>query len=206
MVILFVLSPPKTMITYFTPTEILSIFANILLFYHISEPLLQAYFNPTLLTWDSFLFSKPYVICMVLCLTEFFLEWKLVGELKGHSFFVYLGLSMVVLGEVIRKVAIITAAHNFTHTVQYRRRDNHVLVSHGIYAYIRHPGYLGWFLWTIGNQILLLNPCCLLLFTIVSWNYFADRITDEETQLIQFFGDDYKKYRQKTPTWIPFIR
>jgi uncharacterized membrane protein len=32
------------------------------------------------------------------------------------------------------------------------------------YRYVRHPGYLGWFIWAVGTQVLLANPVCTLLF------------------------------------------
>ena len=32
---------------------------------------------------------------------------------------------------------------------------------------IRHPGYLGWMVWAIGTQVLLLNPLSTVLFTIM---------------------------------------
>ena len=32
---------------------------------------------------------------------------------------------------------------------------------------MRHPGYLGWYLWAVGTQVLLLNPVSTLLFAVV---------------------------------------
>jgi protein-S-isoprenylcysteine O-methyltransferase len=59
----------------------------------------------------------------------------------------------VIAGEFLRKLAMWTAQHNFTHIVQDRRRDEHVLVTHGIYGYSRHPSYVGWFLFSVGTQV-----------------------------------------------------
>ncbi len=33
--------------------------------------------------------------------------------------------------------------------------------------YIRHPGYLGFLLWCVGTQLLLVNPVSCITFTIV---------------------------------------
>ena len=33
-----------------------------------------------------------------------------------------------------------------------------------------------------------------------------DRIEYEENKLIEFFGDEYKEFRAKTPTYIPLIK
>lgn len=35
------------------------------------------------------------------------------------------------------------------------------------FRYIRHPGYLGWLVWSVGTQVLLINPICTVLFGIV---------------------------------------
>ncbi len=74
------------------------------------------------------------------------------------------GLALVIVGETIRKAAILTAGHNFTHLVQLTRRSQHTLVTHGVYRHIRHPAYLGWLLWCVGTQLLLRNPVCTIFF------------------------------------------
>jgi protein-S-isoprenylcysteine O-methyltransferase len=102
---------------------------------------------------------------------------------------------------------MITAQASFTHAIQYQVRQEHKLITHGIYHYIRHPGYLGWFLWAPATQLMLMNPICFVLFLGWAWYFFNDRIPHEEEVLIDtMFGDAYRKYRERTPTWIPFIK
>ncbi|KAK9916461.1 hypothetical protein WJX75_002863 [Coccomyxa subellipsoidea] len=112
---------------------------------------------------------------------------------------------MIIVGELIRKIAMVTAKHNFTHVLQSERRDNHVLVKHGIYRYFRHPGYFGWFLWMLGTQVLLVNPICTMIFAFVAWHFFKQRIVFEEEQLQWFFGQEYDEYAEKVPIRIPFL-
>lgn len=75
--------------------------------------------------------------------------------MKQHSYVSLVGLALVVCGEVVRKLSMITAATNFNHYVQYRKQQDHQLVTHGIYSLCRHPSYVGWFLWSIGTQVSL---------------------------------------------------
>lgn len=35
-----------------------------------------------------------------------------------------------------------------------------MLVTRGVYRLCRHPGYLGWYAWAVGTQLLLCNPIC----------------------------------------------
>jgi protein-S-isoprenylcysteine O-methyltransferase Ste14 len=40
---------------------------------------------------------------------------------------------------------------------------------------------------------------------VQAWRFFQLRIPVEEELLENFFGDAYRVYRMRTPTWIPFI-
>ena len=51
---------------------------------------------------------------------------------------------MVVIGQFIRSLAMVTCGESFNHLIQTERKDNHVLVTHGIYKYLRHPRYVNW--------------------------------------------------------------
>jgi protein-S-isoprenylcysteine O-methyltransferase len=129
------------------------------------------------------------------------------------------GLIMCIVGDTIRKTAILTAQRNFTHQVQYVRRPNHVLVTNGLYNYCRHPSYMGWFYWSIGTQVCigpnvqptctqlaLCNPVCTIIYALAAWYFFSERIDDEEQTLLRFFGHQYFDYQRKVPrTGVPFI-
>ena len=100
---------------------------------------------------------------MVIASIEYWIEAFLVPSIK-LPWVTYIGIALVLAGEVLRKVGIITAGHNFTQRVQFEHRPQHVLVTQGIYKYMRHPGYAGWVLWAIGTQLVLCNPICTVLF------------------------------------------
>ncbi len=46
----------------------------------------------------------------------------------------------------------------------------------GDVRFFRHPGYLGFLIWSVGSQVLLCNPVCTVGYTIVMWRFFRDRI------------------------------
>ncbi|KAL7978573.1 hypothetical protein Chor_005555 [Crotalus horridus] len=116
------------------------------------------------------------------------------------------GLLMVVLGDCLRKAAMLTAGSNFNHIVQNEKSESHRLVTRGVYGWCRHPSYVGWFSWSIGTQVLLCNPVCLVGYTVVSWRFFRDRVEEEERSLIHFFGEEYLAYKEKVHSGLPFIR
>ncbi|EDV39176.1 uncharacterized protein Dana_GF24629 [Drosophila ananassae] len=176
--------------------------------FHYSEFLVIAYANPRTLSLDSFMLnhSVHYGLAAAASWIEFSLELYFLPEFKRFSYIWLLGIGMCFFGELVRKAAIITAGRSFTHLVQDEKHSDHKLITHGIYAYCRHPSYVGWFWWSIGTQIILLNPICIGLYTLVSWLFFHDRVYVEEYSLLNFFQSDYVRYQKRVPTGLPFIR
>jgi protein-S-isoprenylcysteine O-methyltransferase len=86
------------------------------------------------------------------------------------------GLALIVIGQAARSVAMGTAATNFNHIVQHQRAMGHELVQHGIYRYLRHPSYFGFFWWAIGTQLVLGNVFGLCLYVVILWGFFNSRI------------------------------
>ena len=184
----------------------LVMFVACLGFFHTSEYALVWMFNPNELSRESWLLSTSYCAAMALAVVEYFVESAAVPHWKNQSeSLVWAGFLVVVLGEALRKGAILTARANFTHAIQMERRPQHQLVTHGVYSICRHPGYLGWMLWCVGTQVLLRNPACTLIFLVWSWKFFAERIPYEEKILLEMFGRRYRDYAEKTRLWIPLI-
>lgn len=191
-----------------SPTAYLGMYLTSLSFFHMSEYILTALYNHTTLTTDSFLInhSTAFVSAMISSFVEYFIEAYFFPWMKAYKWISRLGLLLVITGELLRKVAMITAASNFTHQVQSYKRSSHKLVTHGVYSLSRHPSYAGWFYWSVGSQLLLCNPVCFVGFVVATWVFFQDRILDEEMLLLQFFGQEYEDYRKKVGIGIPFVK
>ena len=112
-----------------------------------------AIYSPNKLSVDSFLLnhSPEYQIAAFASWLEFALELWLLPQIKNIFIVSSVGLLLMVGGDALRKLAMITAASNFTHLIQTKKDKNHVLVSNGIYGICRHPGYAGWFWWSAGE-------------------------------------------------------
>lgn len=119
--------------------------------------------------------------------------------------FPIIGLCVVFLGQFSRTLAMYTAKESFNHYIQREHMNKHKLVTWGIYRYLRHPSYFGFFWWFIGTQLWLGNLAVLALGIFKLWNFFNYRIKFEEKFLINFFGQDYTDYKSKARTGIPFI-
>lgn len=193
----------------FPTLNVFGAYLQCLTFFHLSEFVVTALYNAKECSTDSFLLnhSMEYALAALASWFEFFIEAALFPQwfkLNGYTW--YLGLFLIMSGELFRKLAMYTAGTNFNHYVQEKRQDDHILVTRGVYSFVRHPSYFGWFYWSIGTQILLANPICTILYAIASYKFFESRIKFEEFHLIKFFGKQYQQYQARVTSGIPFVK
>lgn len=176
--------------------------------FHYTEYLIIAWSNPRSLSTDTFMLnhSSAYIMAAVTSWIEFCVEVYFCPWLKQSTWPLILGIVVCIAGEILRKLAIITANTNFNHIVQFRKVEGHTLVTHGVYKFMRHPSYAGWFWWSIGTQIVMANPICVILYAIASWKFFHERILIEEVTLVNFFQRQYVDYQERTCSGVPFVR
>ncbi len=84
-------------------------------------------------------------------------------------------------------------------------REQHALVTDGLYRYVRHPMYTAFFMWALAQALLLPNwiagPAGLVGFGTL----FLFRVGREEQMMLDNFGDDYRAYMKRTARLIPGI-
>ncbi len=83
-------------------------------------------------------------------------------------------------------------------------REDHQLITHGIYRFTRNPIYLGAIMALVGIPVHVasLNG---LLTSLVLIPIVLNRIRMEEELLTEEFQDAYREYRATTRKLIPFI-
>ena len=84
-------------------------------------------------------------------------------------------------------------------------RQDHRLITEGVYQHVRHPMYLAFWLWAVAQALLLPNWVAglsgLLGFGIL---YFL-RVAQEEQLMLETFGDDYRVYMARSKRLIPGV-
>ena len=88
-------------------------------------------------------------------------------------------------------------------TVTVALRDDHELITSGVYRYIRHPMYSAHLIWAIAQIMILHNWIAGYSFLIVQIPFYLIRIKNEEAMMIEQFGDAYKTYMEETYRLIP---
>ena len=96
---------------------------------------------------------------------------------------------------------LISAAWKVLHGAQ--RRDQLALT--GPYAWVRHPQYLGFILIMFGFLMQWPTLLTLAMFPVLAWMYVRLAI-HEERDTLQRFGDEYRKYMNKVPGFLPRLR
>lgn len=178
--------------------------------FHLMEFFVTAFFNPTVVSSNSFLLnhSKAYTVAAMIASTEFWLRFcfsSSTTQSLAWKLITILGIAMVLSAQTMRSYAMMQCGESFNHYIQTQKKDNHVLVTDGIYKYFRHPSYTGFYYWSIGTQLVLHNPVAAILFGVAGWKFFCQRIPYEERSLIRLFGDEYYEYLQRSYVGIPFV-
>jgi len=175
--------------------------------FHLCEFFTTAVFNPSVTSADSFMVnhSKPYTAAALVSLIEFTTRITFFPDQNSQKLF-FIGIIFMVGGQLCRSLAMITCGESFNHYIQQDKKENHVLVTHGIYGILRHPSYVGFFYWAVGTQLVLCNPISLILYVPAAWTFMRYRIAYEEGTLRQHFPDGaYEKYAARTYLGIPFL-
>lgn len=197
----------------FTQFRNFNVYIIALSLFHFLEFYVTAKVNPGKVNSDSFLLNNgigylgAHMFGVLECLVEsiFFPNMKKISNSWVAIFLTIIGVILILLGQLSRSMAMYQAGKSFSHILKTEKLDDHTLVTTGIYGYLRHPSYFGFFWWAIGTQLLLLNPIALIVFVGVLWSFFNKRILIEEKYLIQFFGEQYINYKKRVKVWIPLI-
>ena len=84
-------------------------------------------------------------------------------------------------------------------------RENHELVTSGVYRKVRHPMYSAFWLWAIAQALLLPNWAAGFAGLAGFGILFFGRITREERMMLETFGDSYRAYMERTGRIFPSI-
>jgi protein-S-isoprenylcysteine O-methyltransferase Ste14 len=82
-------------------------------------------------------------------------------------------------------------------------RDNHQLITDGIFKYIRHPMYAAHLLWAVAQPLILANWIAGFSFLLPQLAQYALRVGQEEQMMIDHFGNAYQDYIKSTGRLLP---
>ncbi|HML42915.1 MAG TPA: isoprenylcysteine carboxylmethyltransferase family protein, partial [Hyphomicrobium zavarzinii] len=86
--------------------------------------------------------------------------------------------------------------------VLYQAQRHHALATGGVYAYVRHPQYVGFVLVMFGFLLQWPTLLTLAMFPVLVFMYVRLARAEERESLAEF-GADYERYMQEVPGFIP---
>jgi protein-S-isoprenylcysteine O-methyltransferase Ste14 len=116
---------------------------------------------------------------------------------------VLIGIAIIILGILIRLIAIKQLGKFFT--VDITIRKDHQLMQNGFYKFLRHPSYTGSLISFLGFGFSLNNWISIAIVFLPTFFTFIYRISIEEKVLTEQFGKQYTEYKSKTKRLIPFV-
>ncbi len=114
----------------------------------------------------------------------------------------FTGMILILVGATIGILAIYkNRLHNFN--IISDIKDGCILITDGIYAYIRHPMYTSVLVTMLGVVFLYMNSYEIVLYLILLLNMLIKMFYEES--LWHCNGDEYREYSQNTSRLIPFV-
>jgi protein-S-isoprenylcysteine O-methyltransferase Ste14 len=115
-------------------------------------------------------------------------------------------LRLVMVGAAVLGILLVSWGYralgkNWAPSVSGVRKDT-VLVTNGLYGFVRHPIYLGAFIFLVALSLVAAN-LVILLPTLALLALLYASIDEEEAMLAARFGDEYREYMKRTPRFIP---
>jgi protein-S-isoprenylcysteine O-methyltransferase Ste14 len=114
------------------------------------------------------------------------------------------GAACLAVGLWVLHRSHVDLGRNWSNTLELR--EDHALVTSGIYARVRHPMYVALLLHGVGQALVVPNliagPSFLVPFALL----VLVRLPKEEQMMRDAFGPAYEGYAAKTPRLLPFGR
>lgn len=129
------------------------------------------------------------------------------GVLWGHTLINeigYLGMYINIAFIIVAAFLIVNGWYNIYHKYWNKEKGKGKIVNTGVYKYIRHPQYTGFFLLTLGMIFEWATLPTIIMWPIIFRMYYG-LAKKEEQDMVEEFGEEYIEYMSKTKRFIPFI-
>ncbi|MBR0674025.1 protein-S-isoprenylcysteine O-methyltransferase [Neoroseomonas soli] len=85
-------------------------------------------------------------------------------------------------------------------------REEHSLITEGVYRFVRHPMYSAFWMWAIAQALTLQNWVAGPAGIIGFGTLYLFRVGREEALMRETFGAQWDEYALRTPRVVPFAR
>ena len=133
---------------------------------------------------------------------QFFLIGLMLLPLVEAVHYKFLGIIFLIVGVSVGALAILKHPRN-NFNIRPDIKENCLLMTDGVYAYIRHPMYFSVIVSMLGILLLRFSVLELVLYLLLVFNMLIKMFYEES--LWHCEGREYREYAQKTKRLIPYI-
>jgi protein-S-isoprenylcysteine O-methyltransferase Ste14 len=131
-------------------------------------------------------------------------NWIAVADYDPPPWLGWLGIPVAVLAVIGFYRAHADLGNNWSATLEIR--EQHAIVTTGVYRRVRHPMYAAIWLWALSQALLLPNWIAGLSGLASFAPLYFLRVPREEAMMVEHFGDDYRRYARRTGRVLPRFR
>ncbi len=141
----------------------------------------------------------PSTLSTLLFISQIIVGIYLLSYISQSKILAYFGVGLYIFSGLIfgmlptfefRKKGEVKKGKSYIHTTK--------LVNTGIYSIVRHPQYVTFILFALSGMLLFQHWIVILLGIPIIPLMYIDLLRADK-QLIEKFGNDYKKYMKKVP-------
>jgi protein-S-isoprenylcysteine O-methyltransferase Ste14 len=151
---------------------------------------------------DLFLDALAYLALFV-PLVYIFTPWLEFANYRLPLWFSLAGVLLFIIALLLIGKARSMIGHNILSRMEIREKQT--LVSEGLYQFIRHPVYAGFWLCCIAQPLLLHNWIAGFAILATFVPFYCVQVPREEQMLLGHFGEAYRKDMDRTGRIFPRI-
>ena len=138
---------------------------------------------------------------IVLPLIYLFTSWLGFADYHLSTWAGWIGASTFAFALLLLWKSHVDLGKNFSPMLQIK--EQHQLITNGVFRYIRHPIYAAHLLWGVAQALLLQNWIAGLAMLVTSLPLYLVRVPHEESMMLEHFGEEYNAYMSQTGRIFP---
>jgi protein-S-isoprenylcysteine O-methyltransferase Ste14 len=140
-------------------------------------------------------------VTMFLPFIFMFTPWLSFADYNFPQWLGWIGTALFAIALLLLWRSHADLGHNWSPIIQIKQQ--HTLVTDGVYRHIRHPMYAAHLLWATAQGLLLENWLAGWGFLVFFIPIYLIRAPKEERLMLEQFGDQYLQYISRTGRIIP---